>query len=234
MHEEPASSSIDSDFYIDSHKVTVAQYKEFLDFLQRNLEEKKLLAPPGAPSDLDYTPDAIYWNDPKFNAPDLPVVGVTWYDAMAYAKWKGESLPTEKEWERAARGKDSLVYPWGNTWSVGRCNGQESGADRLVPWTDKETPVSPEGAREMAGNAWEWTADAVQAGQGQEVRIRGGDFMHPAEFWAMTYVGDSLAPDYRPSAHHDDPYAVGFRCVRRDFHPSLALRIYSWIKGSSR
>jgi formylglycine-generating enzyme required for sulfatase activity len=106
-----------------------------------------------------------YWDDPRRRRPNDPVVGISWYEARAYARWLAEEtgepyrLPTEAEWERAARGLDRRVWPWGNDWNSTRCNvqdGEHVGA--LTPVGMYPTGASPDGCEEMIGNVWEWCA----------------------------------------------------------------------------
>jgi formylglycine-generating enzyme required for sulfatase activity len=91
------------------------------------------------------------------SAPDLPVRCVTWYEAEAYANFRHGRLPTEAEWEYAARGPQSLVYPWGNDWDASRCNVVDSAGPVRVG--SYPTGVSWVGAYDMAGNAMEWVGD---------------------------------------------------------------------------
>src|SRR5690606_34310947 len=88
---------------------------------------------------------------------DHPKVCITWYEAEAYASWRGGRLPTEAEWEFAARGADSLIYPWGNEWDTTLANVEES--EGLMPVGSYPDGVSWVGAQDMAGNAMEWVAD---------------------------------------------------------------------------
>ena len=93
-----------------------------------------------------------------------PVVGVSWFEALAYCRWLSVQtgiefrLPSEAEWEKAARGRDGRIYPWGNTWEAGRCNSEEAGIKYPTPVGKYPSGASPYGALDMAGNVWEWCA----------------------------------------------------------------------------
>ena len=124
-----------------------------------------------------------YWEDDRFNGEDSPVVGVSWYEAEAFANWQSNEsgmelrLPTEAEWEKAARGTDGRIFPWGNDWDPTRVNYCDSNCDQswkdaagddgyafTAPVGSYPDGVSPYGALDMAGNVWEWTADRYDDG----------------------------------------------------------------------
>jgi formylglycine-generating enzyme required for sulfatase activity len=123
---------------------------------------------------------------------DHPVVYVSWHDAVAYAEWAGARLPTEQEWETAARGIDGRRYPWGDVFDPTRCNTDESGIGTTTPvgryspkFHPEQRPESAEGLVEggdspfdcvdMAGNVWEWTASEWKPGDENRV-LRGGSW----------------------------------------------------------
>lgn len=147
-----------------------------------------------------------FWNDPVYNGAKHPVVGVTWFDAYAYAAWAGKRLPTEREWEKAARGKTGATYPWGNDWAVDekRCNfsGRSDGYEFTAP-VGACPGVSPFGCYDMVGNASEWCSEDYPGKSPSKV-IRGGSFRDKE--WVTTTSRWYERPDVNNNT-------VGFRCV---------------------
>jgi formylglycine-generating enzyme required for sulfatase activity len=115
----------------------------------------------------DWHSQPRYWDDSQWNNPSQPVVGVNWYEAMAYCRWLTATLddghiyrlPSEAEWERAARGAQGARYPWGDDWREDHCNSEEAGLGITSP-----VGIFPQGAAEgsvedLVGNVWEWCRD---------------------------------------------------------------------------
>jgi formylglycine-generating enzyme required for sulfatase activity len=141
---------------------------------------------------------------------DHPVVNVSWPDAAAYCAWAGVSLPTEMEWEKAARGTDGRKYPWGNEWDANKCwcSRKEYGDPKsTAPVTDYSEGISPCGAWHMAGNVWEWCENQhPRGGDSRVVRggawlIQEGDYFRCAN--RIWYLPDKWL------------YYLGFRCASR-------------------
>ncbi len=163
---------------------------------------------------------AAGWNEEVLaDRATKPVVGVLWREADAYCRSAGKRLPTEAEWEKAARGTDGWRYPWGNIWDPARANTAEYGNGDVLPVGDIPAGASPYGALDMAGNAAEWVADYFDFGyytyapdhnpagpdQVMDHGLRGGSWASPPAH-AQTF--------FRDSSHSVSPNRrVGFRCA---------------------
>ncbi len=139
FHDEgPAHWVLLSSYYIDTYEVSNEKYGQFMRATGH--------------------PAPAYWDDPRLNGPSQPVVGVNWFDAKAFCEWEGKRLPTEAEWEKAARGPDGLQYPWGNTFDSRNVNYGKL-HDATMPVDSLPSGTSPYGLHHMAGNVFEWVGD---------------------------------------------------------------------------
>jgi formylglycine-generating enzyme required for sulfatase activity len=119
------------------------------------------------------------WDDDRYNGPSQPVVGVSWYEALAYCHWLAAStgipyrLPSEAEWEKAARGTDGRLWPWGNEWCPDRCNTAERYAGQTTPVGGHSSVAdSPYGVADVAGNVWEWTISLWGRWMGRKAELQ--------------------------------------------------------------
>ncbi|MFJ6661350.1 SUMF1/EgtB/PvdO family nonheme iron enzyme [Streptomyces sp. NPDC091377] len=113
---------------------------------------------------------------------DHPVVWVTWHDANAYASWAGKSLPTVRQWEKAARGTKGRHYPWGIEPTAAKCNVAEAGIGATTPVTRYQSGVSPYGAFDLCGNCWEWcSTEEVPQSTPRRYELKGSAFTSPFE-----------------------------------------------------
>ena len=230
--ERPLSTRTLDTYSIDLHEVTNADYAAFL---ATDAAREHSHCHPDEGPDKDHTPA-------KATAAELtigaiadpfgaegrerhPVVGVDWWDAYAYAKWAGRRLPSEQEWEKAARGHDGRLYPWGNQDRDAQdafpyANAYFSTADGhafTAPVGSYPLGASPCGAQDMAGNVWEWTASKYLAYEGAPAGtpedegayvIRGGGWNSASVFMLRGAYRLAKPRDFRSAA-------VGFRTAGR-------------------
>ena len=149
-NEKPRRDVFLDAFYIDRNEVTNAEYKNFVDATGRQ-----------TPRMDAFWAEPINWRNGTYprGRGDHPVVLVSWHDADAYARWARKRLPTEAEWEKAARGTDGRKWPWGNDWDRKKCNTAESFFRSTQPASSFPEDKSPYGSLNMAGNVTEWTND---------------------------------------------------------------------------
>jgi formylglycine-generating enzyme required for sulfatase activity len=139
-----------------------------------------------------------FWDEPMWNSPNRPVVGVSWYEVLAFANWLTAQLempvqlPTEAEWEKAARGDDGRIYPWGNAWDPERANTQETGIGQTSPVGICPAGASPYGCLDMSGNVWEWVLS----------------------LWGQQDARPDFGYPYDPSDGREDPNTKGKRIIR--------------------
>ena len=205
--ERPAHKVHVDAFSIDVYEVTVGQYAEFL----RSGEAR-------APLD---------WNTMNQSAHQKrPVSNVDWADAAAYCKWAGKRLPTEAEWEKAARGTDGRLYPWGNDPPTPlRANYGKTGLhnyEMLAPVGTLEDGKSPYGVYDMAGNVWEWVSDWYDndyyknsPAQNPEGPPKGGFKVIRGGSWNSSQRNLRAADRYWDPPSFRSLYFPGFRCAKR-------------------
>lgn len=220
------------DYFIMRHPVTMTEYLEYLN---------ELVSSDGPEVAFGRSPRAKY-NDPKTSYlhaddrgflvlpevdsegdhwdPRMPAFGISWYDAVAYCEWRSARdgriyrLPSEREWEKAARGVDGRWYPWGYRFDASLANMRTSRRERTAPVAVDEFPtdVSIYGVRGTAGNVEDWTSTEVIEGMGDQGRpgrvARGG-----------TWNGHRLRGRCSSSSHVDPTSPTGNRGFRMAFSP---------------
>ncbi len=211
---------IENGFFIDKCQVSNCQYRDFLRSITRSKDHS--LCHPDEPANKDHAP----WNDfsgssaqdvrvaglpedyfvnPAYD--EYPVVNIDWWDAYAYSRWKDKRLPTEAEWEKAARGVDGRLFPYGNTLDTSCCNVAESGIRRPTPLRNYPRGRSPYGCYDMCGNVWEWCADPFhpESSPVESRVVRGGS--------CTRGVGKSTV-NFRNGRRITDRWITrGFRCA---------------------
>ncbi len=195
--ETPAHSVTLPAFEIDKYEVTIAEYSLFMEAT-------------GKPAPREF-------ENPRLNHPRQPVVSVSWQDAKDYCLWAKKRLPTEAEWEKAARGKDARHFPWGDEPDAMNANirGKGDNYRNTSPGGKFPEGASPYGVMDMSGNVWEWTEDWYQPYPGNEFDndfyggkfkvIKGGSWNSNLDLARPSVRGNAL-PDQKKNY-------IGFRCV---------------------
>ncbi|MBI3805805.1 MAG: SUMF1/EgtB/PvdO family nonheme iron enzyme [Nitrospirae bacterium] len=191
------------DYYIDQYDVTNAHYKRFVDATHRT--------PPSHWKDDQYPPGKA----------NHPVTFVNWFDADAYCKWEGKHLPSEQEWEKAARGSDGRMFPWGAKYEAKRANVPMEEIKDTTPVNAFPDGRSPYGVYDMSGNVFQWTSDwflpypgnnVPHPNYGEKLKVlRGGSFFDCSYYKCglsfQTFNRISLAPATKA-------ISAGFRCAK--------------------
>lgn len=175
------------EYYIDKYPVTNADYSKFV---------------------MDT--DTVWTYGKKNPLPQemelLPVVSLSYTECEVYAKWAGKRLPTEEEWEKAARGRLGFLYPWGNTFDPERCIcSRKDHSASLGPVNAHPNGASPWGVMDMTGNASEWTSTIREDNL---IVVKGGNFSQVKAYLFMPSLSNIIQP-YNASADF-----IGFRCVK--------------------
>ncbi|NQE46031.1 Hercynine oxygenase [ANME-1 cluster archaeon GoMg2] len=225
--EKPSREIYLDDFWIGKYLVTNEEFKEFIDDGGYDKDRKIMWSEEGWRwREENEISKPEYWHDRKWNGPNFPVVGISWYEAEAYANWLSEikgyqyRLPTEAEWEKAARGAEHFKYPWGEDFDRNLCNSDESGLHRTSPVGIYPNGKSPYGCFDMTGNVWEWCSDWYSNNyytnspdrnpngplKGANRVIRGGGWNRYARYCRSAF------------RHRNDPrcryYYIGFRLLQ--------------------
>lgn len=204
--ETPAHPVYVKTYFIDLKEVTQSEYDRFVKMTKR---EK-----PQVP---------VFEEDiAKLMGPDFPVVGIGWNDAFAYCRWAGKRLPTEAEWEKAARGEGQRLYPWGKefTYAYSNIGGHDDGFPYLSPVGSYEMGRSPYGVYDMMGNVAEWVADTYDAHYYENSPFRDPPGPDTTEFkvirgstWRDSKLNARLTKRFSAKMWRTDA-TIGFRCTQ--------------------
>ncbi len=202
LDEHPAHRHHLPLFYIDKYEVTTGEYKLFIDATNSR------------------PPVSFFGRGVPPGRERYPVTDINWYEASRYCEWKGKRLPTEAEWEKAARGTDGREFPWGEGYDKTKLNAGDSGIGDIAPVGSFQAGASPYGVMDMSGNVWEWTSDWYQPypnsdyevdefGEKQKV-FRGGGWGGIGHYALPLFYRAA----YRSSIPPEEAYAdLGFRCA---------------------
>ncbi len=254
--ESPPRSIYVSEFYIDETPVTCAQYSLFMRWMCETNDHS--FCHPDEPQNKDHSP--LITDQELFLNEEQPITGIDWYDAYSFAAWAGMRLPTEAEWEKAARGTDGRLWPWGNQpgLALGKLqawyhdDGTVCKHPRLAHVFDYPDGESPYGCLGMAGNVWEYCLDyydehwyeqmpqrnPVNKTPAQQVVARGGCFTFN-EHDAMCAIRIGIKKDVKipaclPKLFRKSIPVFGFRCASDSPNPVGAIGAMRQVKAVDR
>ena len=205
LDQRPTRKIFLDSYYIDKYEVTNEEYKKFVDS-----------------SSYDELPG--HWKNGTYaeGTGRYPVTHVTWREALTYALWAQKSLPTETQWEKAARGVDGRIYPWGDHYEKGMSNMDIDGARDLVEVGTYPRDISPYKAYDLGGNVMEWTMDWYQAYPGSTYKnprygktlkvLRGNAFQKSGHYFLEAYRYSFSRTEADPNDYFVN---VGFRCLKQ-------------------
>lgn len=207
VDEEPRHKVYLKAFYIDKYETTLSEFREYL-----KATGKEWLG--------DSYISEEYPSEPHPNIPDpdrSPVNYVSWEEAKDFCTWKGKRLPTEPEWEKAARGADGRRWPWGNVFDPQKANVEEKGEGWITPIGGHPEDKGPYGIYDMGGNVSEWTASHYLPYPGNKYDdgryskkayvLKGGSFLLPGRLYGRGAARSLAYPAYRHRM-------FGFRCAK--------------------
>jgi len=221
VDEGPQRKVFLKSFYIDRNETTNKRFKVFVDDVYSKIPPKG-------------------WNGVNYpeGKGDYPVTGVSWFDAANFCQWAGKQLPTERQWAKAARGKDGRQYPWGNEFRAGLANLPDKAGSKTAPKPVGSFPkgATPLGIQDMVGNVWEWVDDDYKAYKGSDYQsedfgagyktLRGasasdiGHFPGPLYLRALEKFARAGFRQYAdPESSSQD---VGFRCVSNEMPAQMS------------
>ena len=204
LDQHPIRKIYLDEFYVDKYEVTNKEYKKFLDL-----------------SGYDELPG--HWKNGSYavGTEMYPVTHITWRESLTYALWAKKTLPTEAQWEKAARGNYGRIFPWGNTYEKGKSNIDIDGIRALAKTGSYPDDVSPYGVYDMAGNVMEWTMDWYLPYPGNSYKnprfgkslkvLRGNAYQKAGHYFLDAYRYSFSRTEADPNDYFEN---VGFRCVQ--------------------
>jgi formylglycine-generating enzyme required for sulfatase activity len=199
--EDRVAVSDDASFTLDRHLVSVARFSEWID--AGGYDDASWWSSDGWSWRCDEDIEAPrFWGEPEWSAylrPNHPVVGVSWFEADAFANYRGARLPTEREWELACTGGEGRRYPWGDEWDDHASSHRDYGPRSTLAIGICPRGISKHGLHDLCGNIWQWTSDE----RGAQRAVRGGAWNNLP--WSIGCGGKNAFP---PAARFSN---LGFR-----------------------